>query len=526
MLPTSYYDQRRADFAVNFLQMLKLTKGEWYGQLLKLVPYQETIIRDVFGIVDRNTGLRQFRTVYVHIPKKNMKSELAAGVAILQLIGDAEPAAEVYLCAADTNQASIIYNTCKTMIELSPALLGITKVIPSTKRIVFPKTKSFLRVLSADAKAKAGFSVSSLFFDELYAQPNRELYDIMTKYTGDARRQPLYWLMSTSGFNKQSVCYELFQKSKDILSGAKIDSSFYPVIYAIDEETESWEDPDVWRRVNPAIGVSIKFETIQEAYEQAKQNAADELMFRTLRLNTWLNATTAYFPMDRWDKCADNYGEADLEGRDCYAGLDLSSTTDLTALVLAFPPTATDEYYWVLSYFWLPENVIDVRSRRDRVPYKVWEKQGVFNTTDGDVVDYDRIVAFIDALSERYNIRELSFDRWNSEGIRRDLEELGAEKGFDVLAFGQGFASMSAPTKDLLQLILEDKIRHNNNPVLNWNMGNAVAEIDAAGNVKLSKKKSTEKIDGTISLIMGLARAMLHTDNADSVYNNRDILFI
>ena len=209
MLPTSFYDHRRADYAVNFIQMLKLTKGEWYGKPFILMPWQERIVRDLFGIVDKETGYRQFRTAYVEVAKKNTKSELAAAIALYLLFADGEAGAEVYSCAADINQAAIVYNTAKTIIELCPDLYKISKIVPSTKRILFPYTKSFYRVLSSETKSKQGFSVSGLVFDELFAQQTRELFDTMTKYTGDARRQPLYFLITTAGRDKTSICYEV-----------------------------------------------------------------------------------------------------------------------------------------------------------------------------------------------------------------------------------------------------------------------------------------------------------------------------
>ena len=231
--------------------------------------------------------------------------------------------------------------------------------------------------------------------------------------------------------------------------------------------------------------------------------------------------------MDKWDACGEVLDPEDYEGRECYCGLDLSSTGDLTALVLVFPPTAGDTKYTVLPFYWLPEDVIDLRTRRDHVPYAVWKKMGVFSTTEGNVVDYDYIVAFIAKLSERYRIREIAYDRYGAEKIRRDLEELGAEHGFIVFPFGQGFLSMSPPSKDFYQFVMEGRIRHGRHPVLDWNMGNVIVDQDAAGNIKPNKKKSTEKIDGVVALVMGLARATIGGVRiAESVYSERGLLFI
>jgi phage terminase large subunit-like protein len=536
MLPTSHYDKRRADFAVSFISMLRHTTGEWAEKQFKLMPWQERIVRDLFGIVDRKTGYRQFRTAYVEIGKKNGKSELAAAIALYLLYADNEMGAEVYSCANDINQASIVYNTAKSMVEQCPDLLKLSKLVPSTKRIAFPHTNSFYRVLSSETKSKQGFNVSGLVFDELFAQQTRELFDTMTKFTGDARRQPLYFLITTAGRDKTSICYEIHCKALAVLDGSKIDPTFYPAVFGIGEK-DNWEDEKVWRRVNPSIGVTIPFETVKSAYEQAKQNPAEETHFRQFRLNEWCNADVRWMPMDRWDACGQRdaasipassadeevFDYSELEGRDCYGGLDLSSTTDLTSFVLVFPPSGGDTKYTVLPFFWLPADVIDLRTRRDHVPYEVWKKTGVFYTTEGNVVDYDYIVAFIAKLAEKYRIREIAYDRYGAEKIRRDLEELGAENAFLVFPFGQGFISMSPPSKDLFQFVMEGKIRHGKHPVLDWNMSNVIIDSDAAGNIKPNKRKSTEKIDGCIALVMAFARAALGGGvEAGSVYDRED----
>jgi len=451
-------------------------------------------------------------------------SELAAAIALYLLFADGEAGAEVYSCAADINQAAIVFSVARNMVEQCPDLAEISKLVPSTKRIIFPHTNSFYRVLSSETKSKQGFNVSGLIFDELFAQQNRDLFDTMTKYTGDARRQPLYFLITTAGRDKTSICYEMHMKAKAVLDGSKIDATFYPAVFGI-EEGEDWHDEAVWRRVNPSIDVTIPFATIKAAYEQAVQNPAEEMHFRQFRLNEWCNADIRWMPMDKWDACGETINWDDYVGRDCYCGLDLSSTSDLTALVLVFPPEDDDEKYTVLPFYWLPEDVIDLRTRRDHVPYAVWQKQGLFNTTEGNVVDYDYITEFIRTLADKYRIREIAYDRWGAEKIRRELEEIGAERGFTVFPFGQGFASMSPTSKDFYQFVMEGRIRHPKHPVLDWNLGNTIIDQDAAGNIKPNKKKSTEKIDGTVAMIMGLARATIAT-NTDSIYNTRGIVFI
>ena len=522
MAATSHYDKSRADRAVNFIESLCHTKGIWAGQQFKLLPWQEQIVRDLFGTIKAN-GYRQFNTAYVEIPKKNGKSELAAAIALYLLCGDFEERAEVYGCAADRQQASIVFDVAADMVRRCPALLRRIKILDSSKRLIYLPTKSFYQVLSAEAFSKHGFNVSGVVFDELHAQPNRKLFDVMTKGSGDARTQPLYFLITTAGNDTNSICYEQHCKAKDILKGRKIDPTFYPVIYGA-EQDEDWTSPAVWAKANPSLGVTFGLDKVQDYFNAAKQNPADENSFRQLRLNQWVKQDSRWLSMKRIEDCKADFDASDLDGRICYGGLDLSSTTDLTAFVLVFPPADDDERYFVLPYFWLPEETIKFRVNRDHVPYDVWQRQGIFNVTNGNVVDYAAIEKFIGELGERYRIVEIAFDRWNATYLTQRLE---SEYDFTMVQFGQGFSSMSPPTKELERLILEKKLVHNGHPVLLWNFDNLVVETDAAGNVKPSKRKATEKIDGCVALIMGLARALMHVGNTGtSIYDTRGILYV
>ena len=518
------FSEAKAQHAIQFIEQLKHTKGRWAGQPFKLLPWEVELIRQTFGTL-RDDGTRQYHTVYVEIPKKSGKSEVGAAIALYMLMADGEANAEVYSAACDRQQASIVFNTAVHFIEGHPVLRQITQVVASTKRIVFPKTGSFYQVLSSDVKSKSGLNISAAVIDEAWTHPSPELIKMLTTGSGDARTQPLFLILTTAGNRLEGIGWDLHQRAKGILEGRKVDPTFLPIIYGL-EPDDDWEDERVWRRVNPSIGVTIPFETVPAAYEQAKQNPAEEMHFRQFRLNEWCNADIRWMPMDKWDTCGEEIDFDEYAGRDCYCGLDLSSTGDLTALVLVFPPKGGDTKYTVMPFYWLPEDVIDLRTRRDHVPYEVWKKMGVFNTTEGNVVDYDYIVAFIGKLSERFRIREIAYDRYGAEKIRRDLEELGAEHGFTVFPFGQGFISMSPPSKDFYQFVMEGKIRHGKHPVLDWNMANVIVDQDAAGNIKPNKKKSTEKIDGVVALIMGLARATLGGGINGSVYDERGLLFI
>ena len=517
----SVYDKDSADFAVKFIECLCHTKGKWAGQKFELIDWQEQIIRDLFGILKPN-GYRQFNTAYVEIPKKMGKSELAAAIALLLCCGDGEQRAEVYGCAADRNQASIVFDVAADMVQLCPDLEKRVQIYKSNKKLVYLPTNSFYQVLSAEAYSKHGLNVHGVVFDELHAQPNRKLYDVMTKGSGDARMQPLYFLITTAGNNTESIGYEIHQKAKDILEGRKIDPTFYPVIYGA-EEGDDWTDPKVWKKANPSLGITVGIDKVRDACESAKQNPAEENSFRQLRLNQWVKQSVRWMPMDKWDKCAFAADPSQLEGRVCYGGLDLSSTTDITAFVLVFPPEDEDDKYIVLPYFWIPEENMHVRVNRDRVPYDLWERQGYLQTTEGNVIHYGFIEKFIEQLGERYNIREIAFDRWGAVQMVQNLEGMG----FTVVPFGQGFKDMSPPTKELMKLVLEERIAHGGHPVLRWMMDNIFIRTDPAGNIKADKEKSTEKIDGAVATIMALDRAIrCGNDAGGSVYDHRALLFI
>nr|DAI84603.1 MAG TPA: Terminase large subunit [Caudoviricetes sp.] len=515
----STYDKDAADFAVMFIESLCHTKGTWAGKKFELIDWQEQIIRDLFGTLKPN-GYRQFNTAYVEIPKKQGKSELAAAVALLLCCGDGEERAEVYGCAADRQQATIVFDVAADMVRMCPALNKRVKILASQKRIIYTPTNSFYQVLSAEAYSKHGFNIHGVVFDELHTQPNRKLFDVMTKGSGDARMQPLYFLITTAGTDTNSICYETHQKAKDILDGRKIDPTFYPVIYGADD-SDDWTDPEVWRKANPSLDITVGIDKVEAACNSAKQNPGEENSFRQLRLNQWVKQAVRWMPMEKWDACAFPVDEDELEGRVCYGGLDLSSTTDITAFVLVFPPQDEDDKYIILPYFWVPEDTLDLRVRRDHVPYDVWERKGYLQTTEGNVVHYGYIEKFIERLGERFNIREIAFDRWGAVQMVQNLDGMG----FTVVPFGQGFKDMSPPTKELMKLVLEQRIAHGGHPVLRWNMDNIFIRTDPAGNIKADKEKSTEKIDGAVATIMALDRAIRCGNYAGkSVYDTRGLL--
>ena len=516
------FDERKARRVTTFIEGLTHTKGEFHKKRFKLLPWQEKIIREVFGTVrDDDPTKRQYNTAYIEIPKKNGKSELGAAIALNMLVNDDEWKAEVYSCASDRQQAGIVFEVAADMVKQSEALSKRIKINSSTKQMTYYPTGSKYQVLSSEVATKHGLNVSACIFDELHTQPNRDLYDVMTQGSGDARKQPLWFFLTTAGTDRNSICWEVHQKALDIIEGRKCDPRFYPVIYGLPDEAD-WTSEENWYKANPSLGVTIDIDKVRDAFSKAQETLPDENKFRQLRLNQWVKQSVRWMPMDKWDECGGVVDPVSLEGRVCYAGLDLSSTTDLTALVLVFPPTDDSEPYIVLPFFWLPADTLSLRVRRDHVMYDKWEGQGFIKTTNGNVVHYAAIKQFICELGERYNIREIAHDRWNATMMVQALEE----DGFNMVAFGQGYRDMSPPTKELMRLVLERKINHGGNPILRWNMDNAYVKTDPAGNLKIDKEKSTEKVDGAVALVMALDRALKNCNTGSSVYDDRGLLFI
>lgn len=513
------YDKSKADKAVQFFKCLKHTKGKWAGVPFDLLPWQEhEIIRPLFGTVKAN-GKRQYKTCYVEIPKKNGKSELAAGIALLMLFADQEPGAEVFSAAADKLQASIVFNVAAQMVRQNATLKKSCKIVDSVKRIAVAKTDSFYRVLSAEAYTKHGLNPSAVVFDELHAQPGRDLWDILTVGSGDAREQQLIFAITTAGYDRNSICYEIHDYALKVRSGVIEDETFLPVVYSLDEDAD-WDSEDNWYDANPSLGTVIDIEKVREAYKKAKELPANENLFRRLRLNQWTRSETRWLPLDKWDLCAGIIDKKELIGRQCYAGLDLASTTDIAAYVLVFPPEE-DGIYDVLPYFWIPEENMAERVRKDRVPYDQWTKQGFIEPTPGNVIDYGYIKQTIGDTAKLFDVREVAFDRWGATKLVQDIEELN----LTMVEFGQGYKSMSAPTKELMNLVMSGRLNHGGNPVLRWMCDNMVVTTDPAANIKPVKNKSTEKIDGMVALIMGLDRAVRHL-SGKSVYETRGLITV
>lgn len=489
------------------------------------MPWQRRrIIEPLFGRLNPD-GTRQIRTVYVEVPRKNGKTELGAAIALYLLVADDEAGAQVYSAAGDRQQAGLLYNAAAPMVRQSPALMERLKIIDSQKRIVHYASSSFYQVLSAEAYSKHGINAHGILFDELHTQPDRELWDVLRTSTG-ARRQPVTFVMTTAGYDRRSIAWEIHDYACKVQDGIIEDPTFLPVIYAAPDEAD-WTDEDIWRACNPALGAFRSIEEMRTLCQQAQEMPAFEMTFRRFYLNQWVNAAQRWMPIEKWDACrVESLGN--LSGRICYAGLDLSATTDLTALALVFP--MGEGQFAVLADFWIPEEAMRERERRDRVTYSLWARQGLIHVTPGNVIDYDWVIHDLTEKLKVYDIRELAFDRWGSQKLITDLGKVGFEidpkvPGRHLVQFGQGYASMSAPTKELMNLVLGQKIAHDGHAVLRWNVDNLVVSQDAAGNLKPDKAKATQRIDGAVAMIMALDRATRHSeDDGKSVYETRGVI--
>ena len=540
------FSQADADYAVGFIEDLRHTKGKWHGVNFELLDWQRGPVSDIFGTLKTN-GYRQYNTAYLEVPKKNGKSELGAAIALLMTCGDGEQAAEVYGCASDRAQASIVFDVAADMVDQCPALKKRIRPVMSQKRLVYLPTRSFYQVCSAEAYSKHGLNVHSCIFDELHAQPSRDLFDVMTKGSGDARTQPLFFVITTSGDDpdRKSIGWEIHKKAADILTGAKIDPTWYVAIYGIDpdenrvyrgrewetveslsdqdKQKEQWRNPEIWAKVNPSLGVTFGADKVWAMYQSAEGNEADERAFRWLRLNEWTKYGAAkWLGTNIWDASSSGMVlEENLKGRPCYGGLDLSSKTDITAFVLFFPATNTNRAA-VLPTFWIPEDTIAERFAKDKVPYPAWVKQGFIATTPGNVIDQAFIRTEICRLKDQFDIREIGFDPWNANQIALDL----TDDGLTMVEVRQGFKTMSPAMRELEKLLVGRQLEHGGNPVLRWMFGNLAVKKDENDNIRPVKDKSTERIDGIVALVNALARAILQEAPKPSKYETEGIVSV
>ena len=506
-----------------FIENLSFSKGEWAGRPFRLLPWQwEQVILPAFGTV-REDLVRQYRYIYVEIPKKNGKSELGAAIALYMLCADKEGKPEVYSAAGDREQAGLVYSAAAEMVKHSPILSKHLKVLDSRKRIVNPRNSGFYQVLSSESELQHGLSPSAIIFDELHAQPTDRLWNVLTSGTHYARSQQLVIVLTTAGvYNKNSIWWKIRTRAIQVQRGIIEQSDFLPVLYLADPDNYDPSDEELWKRVNPSIGHIFTLDKIREDYESVKNDPVEFQNFLRFRLNIPIKSLSRWMPMESWDKCSEAPDLDALKGHPCYGGLDLASKIDLAALALVFPPTEESALWDVLLRFYCPEEGILKRSRVDKVPYDHWERQGFITSTPGNVIDYDWIKKDIFQAAKDYDLREIGFDSWNAQATATDImAELNGgndENGFQMVEMRQGPKTFNEPMKDLLVKIMSGQIRHGGHPVLRWCADNLVVRKDANGNMAPDKEKATEKIDGMVALFMAWGRAMLRGGQEVSVY--------
>ena len=511
-----WFDEDAADRVVDFFSMLRHHKGEWAGQEFVLADWQrDDIIRPLFGW-KRADGTRRFRYAYIEVPRKCGKSTMGAAVGLYLLVADGEQGGEVYSAATKRDQARIVWGDAEAMVRSSPALGRYCKT--NRNNINVPRTGSRFEPLGADSNTLDGLNPHGAIMDELHAHRDRRVWDVMTTAMG-ARRQPLTMSITTAGvYRPESIGWEQHNLAVQVLEGAIENDNMFAYIAAADPD-DDWKDPAVWAKANPNLGISLKESYLAEQCERAQQSPSFLNTFLRLHLNIWTSQVNRWIGMDDWSACDTESAPEDLLGKACFGGLDLASTTDIAALALVFPDV--DGTCDVLMRFWVPEDRIVERSVRDNVPYDAWQRDGWLTATPGNVIDFEVIRRDINRLAEDYDIQEIAFDRWGATQITTQLDG----DGLTVIPMGQGFASMSAPSKELETQVMGHKLAHGGNPVLRWMASNAAIEEDAAGNIKPAKNKSTEKIDGIVALIMALDRSMRHRED-DNVYSGEGLMII
>lgn len=513
--PGDYFDESAARRACDFFpECLKHIEGAFAGDPFKLMPWQQAIIANLFGW-KRADGTRRYREAFVAVPRGSGKTPIAAGVCIYCLFCDNEPGAQIYSAGADVQQAGLLFRHAKGMIHREPEMDSRATIHESYKSIVLKADEaSVYRVVSSDAAGKHGYAPHLVVCDELHAWYGRDLMDAFTSAMAKrGRRQPLLLHITTRDFDRESICNEKWKYAENVRDGVVSDRAFLPVIYAAADD-DDWADEATWVKANPNIDVTVDRESLRRECEKAKATPAYENTFKRLHLNMKTQQDVRLFPIEQWDSCVVPGCSKSLPRQACYGGLDLSTTEDITARVLAFP---RGNNLILVPHFWVPEETIAKRSRKDQVDYGLWVKQGYMTATPGNVVDYDFIYAKLLEDRKLYDLKHLGYDPWNATQLAVKLE---AER-FKIEPVRQGFASLNEPTKRLITLMASGCLQMEANPVFRWMALNVAAETDAAGNLKPSKAKSTGRIDGIVAAIMAISMWMQHQKGAGA-YSGAD----
>lgn len=508
-----YFNEKIAAASVKFYSFLTHNKGRWAGQPLTLEPWQQFVIASLFGW-KRVDGTRRFRESYLEVARKNGKSTFSSGVGLQLLTADGEAGAEIYTAATKEKQARIVFGDAQNMARKSPALMKMIKV---QKNAIFnPSTSSKMVPMSSEAQTEDGLNPHGIIIDEYHAHPNDALYSVLKSATG-ARSQPLLSIITTAGFNRHWPCALLRTACVGILNGLHVDDSYFVCIFTLDE-MDSWHDESVWQKANPNLGVSVPMVYLREQYRAASRLSSQQVNFKTKHLNLWTDSSAVWIPHDKWMEGADGTPVEELKGRPCWGGLDLAKSRDISSFVLIFP--REDEGFDVMCWFWIPEDKMKDRTQLDGVPYKQWADEGYLLTTSGNVTDYNFIKEEIRTACDTYQVQMIDYDSWNASQLVIDL----TSEGMPMQPMRQGFATLTEPTVALENLAEDGKIHHYGNPVLSWMCGNVELDRDAAGNIKISKKKSREKVDGMAALINALGGFMDKKKVSEYIYEDRPLL--
>ena len=480
---------------IGFINRLTHTKGAFAGHVFDLRPWQRRIVKQIFK--RRKDGLRQYRTCLLMLPRKNGKTELAAAIALYGLLADGEAGAEIYSAAADREQASLVFGVAAQMVRNDALLYAACDIVESQKRIVHRGSGSVYKAISADAYSAHGLNAHMVVYDELHAARDRRLYEVLSTAMG-GRRQPLFLVISTAGYDRHSILWELYAHAQKVQENPALDPTFLPILYEAPEGAD-WTDERVWKKANPALGDFRSREDMRIHARRAQEIPAQENTFRRLYLNQWTEQAARWLALADWDACHGPVDRAVLRGRKCYVGMDLSSTKDLTALVAVFP--GPGDGFDVLTHVFVPRERLRDRALRDRVPYDQWAREGWLTATPGPAVDYDAVRLALLAWCAEFDVRMIAYDPWNATDLVSRLEK---QDGLPCVPMRQGFGSLSAPTKSLEKAVLTRQLRHDGHPVLRWCVSNVAVESDPAGNLKPSKVLSTERIDAVVALIMAV----------------------
>lgn len=495
-----FFCEESARRALTLFGYLKHSKGAWSGTAIELESWQSFIIACVFGWKHQDTEKRRFRTVYEEVARKNGKTTKLAGLGLYGLTKDNEGGPEIYAAATKREQSRILYEEASRMVKQSQPLRRRLDI--QQNKIINPSNFGKFEPLSADGNTMDGLNPHIALVDELHAHKTPEIWDVLKSALG-ARSQPLLWAITTAGFNKNGICYEVRDYAIKVLTGIIDDDAFFGIIYTIDDD-DNWEDENNWVKANPNLGVSVDLKYLQEQARQAKVMPTAKINFFTKHLNVWVTGATAWCNTELWKLCGSDYKPDEIEDPvEVYLGLDLASVSDIASI--GGIAVMADGTWKTFGKHYLPAEAVNNNIRKTTVPFNKWEEEGWLTLTYGNVIDYNWIKQDILDLMEKWPIKEIAFDRWNSSQLVNDLMEYNAP----MVAFGMGYASMNAPMKELERRYLAGEIQHPNDPVLNWAMSNVVVDQDPAGNVKPAKNKSTEKIDPAVALMMAVGRAML-----------------